>query len=338
MFKARSTIFTTLILAVLGLVAIVQTSYAWLGVSRIPFISDVALTVITENGLFLAPDDNGKPGEWDTYLDASAFLSDIVPLKPVTYTANGFCRLIYDDTGRADTVTPLTEENINVRFPDENHSSAASLEAMGNGYMAAYPFWLKCEGSTAAEVSLSEPVERVDGQMGGGTYAVGKPVWSDASGGHVSGGYGSETTLRLAFECTPVDENGNPTGETSFVVYEPNADIHPGGADGFIETMNVSGGPLVPAEQHVIQNASTWEDARPALQDSVIYHAGEFTQNPPLFTISGGLMKVTLYIWMEGQDADCIARNVAESVSIETNVQFASSGETTDTGIVRPER
>ena len=37
---------------------------------------------------------------------------------------------------------------------------------------------------------------------------------------------------------------------------------------------------------------------------------------------SAGMTKVRLYVWVEGQDYDCIARNVAKAVSITANLQF----------------
>ena len=201
--------------------------------------------------------------------------------------------------------------------------------------MAVFTFWAKSDGNTAS-ITLTDPKERSDGQMGGGTYAVGRPVWSDTEGKHIDGGYWSETTLRMAFECIPMNYDYEQTGETTWAFYEPNADVHPDGSTGYIETYNVEGGPLVPeGANHIIQNASTWEETSPALQDTVLYHPGAFTQNKELFQISSGLMKIRLYIWMEGQDVDCIARNVARAVLVDGNIQFAASGETKSTGITR---
>lgn len=334
----RNMLVSALLLTVLSLVAVVTATYSWMGVSRIPFVSDVSLSVITENSLLIAPDKDGLPGEWNNYLDASAFLSDLVPLKPVTYTPESFCKVVYDDTGRTNGVEPLAEENINVRYPDGDRTSAAAKAAEAAGYMAVMPLWMKAEGAAGGEVYLSAPVETADGQMGGGTYAVGTPVWEDGTVSHRNGGYGAESTLRFGFACTPCDQAGNPTGETEFIIYEPNADRNADGSPEYRPTASVNGGPLIDEQHLILQNASSWNESSPILQDVVVYSVGDFIQNRPLFTLpKGGMVRVELYIWMEGQDPDCIARNVADAVSITANIQFGVKADEVSTGIGRGE-
>lgn len=319
----RNMLVSALFLTVLSLVAVVTATYSWMGVSRIPFVSDVSLSVITENSLLIAPDNEGQPGEWNDYLDASAFLSDLVPLKPVTYTPEAFCKIVYDETGRTNGVEPLAEGNINVRYPDADRTSAASKAAEAEGFMVVMPLWMKAEGAAGGEVYLSDPVETADGQMGGGTYAVGTPIWEDGSVSHRNGGYGAESTLRFGFACTPCDQQGNPTGDMEFIIYEPNMDRNADATTDYRVTQSVNGGPLIDDDHLILQTASTWNETNPVLQDVVIYSVGQFVQNRPLFTLPrGGMMKVDVCIWMEGQDSDCIARNVADAVSITANLQF----------------
>ena len=322
------------VMLLLGLVAIVSTTYAWLGVSRVPFVSDMDVSVITESALLIAPDVDGAPGEWGNVLDASAFLTDMVPLKPVTYTPDAFCKVVYDDTGRTNGVVPLSEENFNVRYPADA-SSAARAAAEEAGYMLAMPFWMKCDGAFAS-VFLSDAVETADGQMGAGTYVVGAPKWDSTTISHQNGGHGSETTLRLGFACTPTDMQGRVTGETRFVMYEPNADIHYDGSADYWTTESVNGGSLIDDAHLILQNASSWKEQDPVLEGTVIYEAGKFLQDTTLFELDGtGMMQVTLYIWMEGQDRDCIAAAVADEVSVAANIQFGVKAEVKETGIGR---
>ncbi len=338
MRKTRTTVITAYILVMLSLIAMVTASYAWLGVSRIPYISDLNVNVMTESGLMIAPDENGKPGEWSYTLDASAFFENMVPLKPVTYSQDDFCKLVYSETGRADKVIPLTADNYNVKYPNGDKTSAAAKAAEEAGYMIAMDFWLKADGGASAVVFLTEPQETADGQMGKGTYAVGAPIWDDGTVSHENGGRGSETTLRMGFRCRDASPDATLKGTESFTIYEPNADLHPDTSIvGYQETKNVDGGPLIDSGRHIIQKGSTWEEQAPVLQDAVIYTVGEFVQNVPLLTIeSGGMAKVTLYIWMEGQDVDCLARNVAQAASVIANIQFGvDADENQGTGIGR---
>ena len=75
MLQTRKKLISIFLLLMLGLLASVSMTYAWLGVSRIPFVSDVALTVMTDSAIQIAPDENGAPGEWSSYLDVSALLN-----------------------------------------------------------------------------------------------------------------------------------------------------------------------------------------------------------------------------------------------------------------------
>jgi len=330
----KSVVYSAGMMLLLGLIAIVSTTFAWLGVSRIPFVSDMDVSVITESALLIAPDEGGKPGEWDNVLDASALLENMAPLKPVTYTPAAFYKIIYNDSGRTNGVEPLSEENINVKYPT-NSSSAARAAAEEAGYMIALDFWLKCDGASAS-VYLSDAVETADGQMGAGTYVVGAPSWDSTTISHKNGGHGSETTIRMGFECTPTDSEGKATGGTTFIMYEPNANIHADGSTGYIATESIDGGALIDDGHLIRQNASSWSEQDPILKDAVIYQAGEFLQNTTLFTLDGtNMMKIRLYIWMEGQDPDCIAAAVADEVSVAANIQFGVKADSKDTGIVR---
>ena len=353
----KSVLITAAVLLVLAAIAAVSATYAWLGVSRVPFISDVDVSVMVESSLLLAPDEGGKPGEWDTVLDASALLSDFDGLFPVTYTPNAsgaapFSKLKYDETGRADNVVPVEATDVNVKKTTDEKNSPAARAAAGEptGQLIAIDFWMKCEGASA-KVRLCEARERTDGQMGAGTYVVGAPVWNDRTVSHDNGGHGSECTIRLGFDYVETDAEGTEVkkdAQRGFLMYEPNANIHgkqayengPGKVvveSQYEETKNVNGDPLIDRSRLIIQNASQWNEQTPVLQGAVVYKAGSFVQNPALFRLDGtNMMKIRLYIWMEGMDADCIAANVADEVSVVANLQFGPEDSTTmETGIVR---
>ena len=312
----------------------ISATYAWLGVSRVPFVSDVSLSVMTSNSLQIAHDESGKPGEWGDNLDASAYLKGMTSLKPVTYTPEGFRRIIYDHSGRTNGTELIKEENINVHYP-EGASKSVKEAAEDLGYLVRLDFWMKSEGAYAS-VYLSDAIKTADGQMGAGTYVVGAPAWNTKTYSHDNGGHGSETTIRLGFEMTPYDLEGKVSGHKRFVMYEPNADIHYDKTTGYKETKSVNGGPLIDKSLMIIQNASKWNEKDPILQDEVIYQPGTFTQNQQLFAIdTGTMMKVSLYIWMEGQDVDCIATAVADTVHLAANIQFNVKAEDRSSGIVR---
>lgn len=329
-------VYTMFYLAVLSTIALVAASYAWIGISRVPFVTDINMSIITENTLWIAHDEEGKPGEWNTYLDMSEFLDDMVPLKPVTYVNGEFFKVNYGDDGRPAGLSPVSTENINVRYPDGDTGTAADRKAEEDGWMLATEYWLKAEGIEAT-IQLSDAVATADGKKGSGTYVVGEPVWNDQIIAHENGGNGAETTVRLGFAITRTDLDGNPVSETDFIMYEPNANVHVDGSTGYVETMSSTGnGPLIAPEKLVRQAASTWSEQTPVLQDVVIYEMGEFLSNPVLFTVTDGTMiHVNMYIWMEGQDIDCTNMAVAHDTLIASNIQFGIVEDFVyDTGIV----
>ena len=323
--KQKYKLYTMFLLALIATIAMVTASYAWLGISRVPFVSDINLSIMTYNALWIAHDVDGQPGEWESYLDMSAILEDMVPLKPVTYADGAFYKVNYGEDGRPAGLSPIAPENINVTYPDGDTGTKADEAAEQQGWMIRLDYWLKAEGATA-DVFLGEAMATADGRRGAGTYVVGEPVWNDTVIAHENGGNGAETTIRFGFACTNTDLDGVPTGDTIFTVYEPNADIHADGSLGYVETQSAWGGPLVDMERLVRQEASTWTEQTPVLQDVVIYEMGDFLSNPALFTlVDGGMVKVTMYIWMEGQDIDCSNMAVADETAIAANIQFKVS-------------
>ena len=153
-------------LSILAVIAMVSASYAWLGISRIPSVTDMSLSVITDNALLIAPDQEGTPGQWDNYLDLSAVFENMEPLKPVTYSSaeDSFYGVEYGTDGRPSGTSPDTA-----------------------GQMITYEFWMKSSGSTAA-IRLASPTLTPDGKKGAGTYVVGEPVWNGETISHDNGG------------------------------------------------------------------------------------------------------------------------------------------------------
>lgn len=332
----KTVLFTTLLILILALIAVVSSTQAWLEVSRVPFVSDISVSVISENALLIAPDTTGVPGEWSTYLDASEYLTGMAPLYPATYKDGAFYKVVYGETGQVGDLTELTEEDINV-FKSENPEESLSLEDSSVGYLLRLNFWLKTEG-TKAFVNLSGPTKTEDGQLRGGTYAVGEPIWNDATLKHVDGGSDSQYSLRMGFLIQHTDRDCRPIGNAEFFIYEPNADIHYEESNNgkILTTKNADGGAYIDASHLITQYASTWEETKPVLADTVVYNVGDFLNSPNLFHISETeYINATLYIWMEGQDEDCIAAAVDEGASILANIQFGAIEDERGQGVTR---
>ena len=332
MLERRRVILPAFITLMVCLIAVVTVTYAWLGVSRVPFVSDLSLSAISEAGLQIAPDVDGMPGEWDSYLDMSEFFENFVPLRPVTYTPDSFRAIIYSSDGRTNGVVPLEDKNFNVMKPEGVEFGTQNFWDVANeGYMVYVDFWLRTNGGSGASVFLSDAASTEDGDMYKGTYAVGMPVWEAGEVAHVNKGYGMETAVRMGFEWQKTDINANPIGNKTFMMYEPNADVHPGGGTGYTMTPSVLGGALIDNDHLITQAASTWKETDPVLAEKVFYTPGKILQDHMLLRVEQeGMTKVRLYVWVEGQDVDCIARNSADSVMLLANIDFGVKADVRD--------
>ena len=261
-------------------------AYAWMTISTSIKVTDLVLNVVTENALELAPDIEGQPGEWTTVLSMSQLLSDQTVLRPATWSAarDSFLAPRYGLDGRPDFSNPIvvTQTQGGIPIP----SSDEAEEGIGSGYLIAIDLWLRT-GSSDATVRLSEPAQRSEGVLGGGTYVLGQPIWDALAVRHTDGGSGAQNAIRIGFRS--YDES---YGQGDFILYEPNVP-----ADG-AQTAGVDGGALEGDGRLIRQSPSSWSEQSPVLRDAVNYAMGEFlTQDTGICTLTTDTpRKITMYM------------------------------------------
>ena len=254
--------------------------------------------------------------EWRLQLDFRDMVDETTPLRPVTWSEKDqrFYAASYGADGRLMDYAswhPLTDEQ-----------NANTLPRQGGYYIKA-SFYMR-SGQTE-KVSLSPAVEVDEGLEGSGTYLIGTPLWDSQQILHNNGGQGAECAVRIGIRVTPVDQAGEPNGQPStFYIYEPNSDVHIDGSTGYVPTPSIDQTEtLVPQERLILQTASSWTDAYPVQRDVIIRSLGEFTTDTELFSLRpGDMMKIDLYVWLEGQDIDCT--NQINEAQILASIQFTS--------------
>ncbi len=312
-------------------ISLVSATYAWLEISRTPIVTDLELTVLTDSNLEVALDENGSPGEWDVSLDLSNLLEDVAPLRPVTFSKKNqaLYTTLYDLDGRKTGKAVALSDAVNANVKVTGNSLAYQ-----NGYYIAVSFWVR--GGQNATISLANAMTVKEGVAGSGTYVIGKPLWDEDTQTHQNGGNGLETAIRFGFRCQTTDSNGRPIDNTRFIVYEPNCDTHVTAPDGYLDTTGLDGGLLADAADRIRQTTSKWNETAPALSNEVIYSLGEFQDSPNLFKLKiGDMQKVTMYVWLEGRDIDCINVASAARTGILGRIQLTANGGYPDTGIGR---
>lgn len=315
-------------MSVILLVMLTTATYAWLEISSTPTVSDLALSVVTDNALEIAPDEGGTPGEWGTILDLSELSALTAPLKPATYLAaeGAFYAPNYGWDGRADFSAPI-------RLTDQNgalfSSADAAEDAEENGYLFTCDFWVRAQAANCT-VSLTPAVRREDGALGSGTFVMGEPVWDTSRYIHKEGGGGAQYAIRVAFRIDPAEDEEHADGEPIWIFYEPCVEEGE-------STRSADGSEDFWGNHKVIrQSPSSWSECSPVLRDTVNYEPGKFLSSDlSLFSMKADSPRhVTLYIWLEGQDEDCTNR-ISEG-RIFSNIQFSATMNN-NTQPVRPE-
>ena len=286
-------------------------TYTWFTLSRSPWVSDMAIYINSPVGLELSVDPTAE--QWTQQLDISEILRDVPTLRPVTWSEKEqrFFAASYGLDGRlSPNWQPLT---------DTRHAAAGSFD----GYYIAATIYARTDQKM--DVSLSPAVPVAEGLQGAGTFVIGKPLWDPEEIRHRNGGNGSELAVRIGFLIQKTNLNGVIKDEPAeFIIYEPNADSHVSGTTAIIGTPSIDGTEtLIPTDRLIQQTTSMWAETDPVEQNVVVRSLGDFTTETELFTLeTTELARITVYIWLEGQDVDC-TNEIGHGAQLLVSIQFA---------------
>lgn len=323
----------------------VVASYTWFTMSRVPRVTDMNVYITSVAGLELSQDP-AIEDSWQLQLDIAK--TECVPtvLRPVTWSEDDQCfwAATYAPDGRILEIENWERlndtKNANIEYEEDKK------DLVFDGYYMKSTFYARC--GLVADVTLSKPVvvdER--GEKGSGTYVIGTPMWNKDKTEHDNGGAGAESAVRFGFRMTPYsyDMEGNlvekDTGPGPLIIYEPNADLHSGSDGIYINTPSINGYSTLVGEETegrlILQHATTWEEQYPVEIGKIkMEHGGFFDEKvPTLFSIKPGeIVKIEMYIWLEGQDADCsnIMYGATHGAQLWANVQFSGLEEKQNTG------
>ena len=304
-----SMVFLYCMMILILLTLLVTATYTWFSISRTPRVSNIGLYINAPTGLVLSTDPEAD--EWVRQLDFAEMAKETSPLRPVTWSEKDqrFYAAVYGPDGRqTGQWLPLSDE-INANRDD------------------VYGYYIKATlyatTDTAVSVSLTHAREVEEGVSGSGTFVMGTPQWDAQNICHFDGGYGAQTALRVGMRITPMKDGQELTDQATFLIYEPNSDTHMNGTTGYLDTPSIDGtDSLVPADRLIRQTASSWTESDPVEHGKVIHSLGQFEKEPKLFNLGvQEIVRMDLYIWLEGQDVDCDNR-IGRDAQISANVQF----------------
>ena len=280
-------------------VLITAASYTWFSLSRTPRVSDMNLYVNAAPRLELSLDPASD--DWTLQLDLQDIMPASTPLRPVTWVQEEQCfyGAAYGIDGR------LLEFSRWQKLNDERNANKDNLD----GYYIKLEFYARA--TSDVKVSLSPAIEVDQGIYGAGTYVIGTPQWNPETLTHDNAGLGAENAVRIGIRVIPVDDSGIPTGEEEyFYIYEPNCDGHINAPNSYVNTNSITGAPqLIPIDYLILQSQSTWGETFPVEQGVVVKQLGQFQNDTFLFQLDmNKMVKMEIYIWLEGQDVDCVAQ------------------------------
>ena len=306
----RLTLLLYVVLILMSLFTV--ATYTWFSLSRTPEVSDMAMYVNSPTGLEISADPFAE--EWQLQLSFADTLDADGILKPITWSEEDqmFYAASYGMDGRISEIgEPLN---------DQRHANKDNAD----GYYIVGTFYARTDQKV--NVSLSPAVEVKEGLKGAGTFVIGTPLWNAEEVIHNNGGSGAEYAIRIGFKIQKTDRNGiSNKGPATFLVYEPNADRHIDDSHGYAETPSIDGGAtLVPTDRLIRQTTSTWTEAYPVQREAVIHTLGEFETDTELFTLEPDeLARISVYVWLEGQDVDC-TNVIGHEAQILASIQFAT--------------
>ena len=281
-------------------ILLVAASYTWFSITRRPRISDMEMYINAPAGLELA--DSFDSTDWVQQLDFTDLVDEVSDLKPITWSNAEQCfyGASYGFDGRMNGRWEKLTDERNANRKDSD------------GYYSMCSFYARSD--EPVKVSLAPAMAVNNNVNGSGTYVVGTAEWDANRVIHTDGGTGSQYAVRLGFRITTVDpQTGQAQGESAFYILEPNCDKHvlqPGETEpkeGYLDTGSIDGTAALTDEQHLLKQTTTeWTEANPVQRTVVVYKMGEFITPTELFSIShNGMVRIDLYIWLEGQDVDC---------------------------------
>lgn len=285
--KIRSMVMMSL-LCILMLSA---ATYAWFSLSNTAKVSNLTMTVGDVTGLQIAPDENGHAGTFGSSIDFSTITGKLLPAT--SQDGKNFFKPYYNEDGEVSkTETKVTTEKLPV------NNATDSTE----GYYIEYSFWLKSLGkSSNVTLVKGEGLENANGIYDAnktytGTYILSTTVDNTKA---VPG----SAAVRISFIKS--DDIANGTAK----IFEPNSDI------------SISG------LTEKIDYAKDTTNVAAKVADVQHGKAGNIVKNDTVISLNAGEpTKITMYIWIEGKDLQCVNQIAAKA--IKGQIVFTNEGTT----------
>lgn len=274
----KKALFPVIAMVLVSVVALSSATYAWFTTGNDATINNLNVQVVAADGIQISVDGTN----WTSSLDTAA-LSDIAAIQAAGYTGvvNQMPAGQVNPVSTAGNVVNGKMEMFTGNLSASGElSTAADVETAGtNGNFIAFDVFFKMDSTKTIKLAYS------------GSQVIAGTTDSDA-----------ETAARVAFidlgNATTAAAARSLTTAASTKIWEPNATVRSAAANAqFAE----------PKDGQKLTYKGV-KEAGTNIGDSQKADVETFTMSADtdILTLEKGYNKVRIYIWMEGEDIDCL--------------------------------
>lgn len=303
------------------------STYAWFTSNRVVTINTINVHVAASGGIEISADGT----TWKSVITPD----DITGVHDTTYPTSvnqipynmepvSTGKDIDGSTGYLKMFYGLTDNNTDGEYV---LTSTREIETEGNGPTStgkfiAFDLFFKVSNDTTMYLSNNSKIKYLNEEGKGIANAV-----------RVA--FVNEGTIATGSELSDIQRLRGGTSATTYI-WEPNYDVHTPSAianarDVYGINVSETGGSLVrydglineitKTDNILLREANS--TSHPSLFKTVTVNYStvkDFANNVEVFSLTNGITKIRIYMWIEGQDVDC--ENNASYDDVEFNLQF----------------
>lgn len=311
-----------LLLLLLSAILLITSSYAWFTANQTVTIDELQVNVAAQNGLQISADGD----KWSALIDKD-------DLKTASTTYATLINQLPDNLAPVSTSGNVTSGKMDMFLGEVNAlesgdyvlTATKDTEATGTtGNFIAFDMFLRVEQNTDIELTANSNV-----QASGASKGIENAARiAFINQGTVASGTPLETIQGLA----------NGTNAARYI-WEPNFDVHTASAvshargtygkdiqetgediityDGIKAEIGTG---ILLANTNATDNKTYFEET-PIAYSTPASFGTQDTDSVQIFSLTPGITKIRVYMWIEGQDVDC--ENNASGSDIVFNIQIS---------------
>lgn len=269
-----------------AVIALSGVTYAWFTTGNTASVTGLDVNIQTANGIQVSLDASA----WKSIITAENIrdsitrvggtysgsanqypTGEIAPVSSAGNVVDGKLQMFYGEIAKDGTLLSKAE---------------AEEERTSGGNFLAFDLFFKSSSKQTLTLNIGDALSYVKGASIGGSNA-------DA---------GAEKAVRIAF--VPLGSAATPEAaralqgddSTTALIWEPNSDSRAAGVEANTGKLPYNG----------FNSEFTGYTENELLDKGVASHVTTFTTSADIMELQQGINKVRVYIWLEGQDVDCV--------------------------------